>query len=176
MADKKYFEENEKEDLKKLIELNEKAHIFTSITPSKEKHYTDATGYTADRQFNIELKNRNQLLLNDGRISGCSQSGKEYIDTDIFIEDHKLADMLLDWVVNGLEPLYINFLANGWTIIFNLSKLTVRPKKHMNMKIQSKGYKSMEFANRQGLYLKDAAIYDSKYNLVKRCGEEWKTN
>lgn len=168
-----YFEENEKNDLKKLFELNEKAHIFSSITPSKEKHYTDATGFTADRLFNIELKNRNQILLRDGRISGCSQSGKDYIDETIFIEDHKLSDMLLDWVANGLEPLYINFLANGWTIIYNLSKLSVRPKKYLNMKINSKGYRSMEFGNRQGLYLIDAAVYDDKYNLIKRCGEEW---
>ena len=171
-----YFEENEKNDLKKLFELNEKAHIFSSITPSKEKHYTDATGYSADRQFNIELKNRNQILLKDGRISGCSQAGKEYIDETIFIEDHKLSDMLLDWVCNGLEPLYINFLSNGWIIIYNLSKLTVRPKKYLNMKINSKGYRSMEFANRQGLYLIDAAVYDDNYNLIKRCGEEWITN
>lgn len=168
-----YFEENEKNDLKKLFELNEKAHIFSSITPSKEKHYTDATGFTADRLFNIELKNRNQILLRDGRISGCSQSGKDYIDETIFIEDHKLSDMLLDWLCNGLEPLYINFLSNGWIIIYNLSKLTVRPKKYLNMKINSKGYRSMEFGNRQGLYLIDAAVYDDKYNLVKRVGEEW---
>lgn len=168
-----YFEENEKNDLRKLFELNEKAHIFSTITPSKEKHYTDATGFTADRLFNIELKNRNQILLKDGRISGCSQSGKDYIDETIFIEDHKLSDMLLDWLCNGLEPLYINFLSNGWTIIYNLSKLTVRPKKYLNMKINSKGYRSMEFGNRQGLYLIDAAVYDDKYNLVKRVGEEW---
>ena len=171
-----YFEENEKNDLRKLFELNEKAHIFKEVTPSKEKHYTDATGFTADRLFNIELKNRNQILLRDGRISGCSQSGKDYIDETIFIEDHKLSDMLLDWLCNGLEPLYINFLSNGWTIIYNLSKLSVRPKKYLNMKINSKGYRSMEFGNRQGLYLIDAAVYDDKYNLVKRVGEEWKMN
>ena len=44
------------------------------------------------------------------------------------------------------------------------------------MKINSKGYRSMEFGNRQGLYLIDAAVYDDKYNLVKRVGEEWKMN
>lgn len=171
-----YFQENETNDLKKLIELNEKAHIFVSITPSKEKHHTDATGYSADRRFNIELKNRNQVLLNDGRISGCSQQGKDYIDDTVFIEDHKLSDMILDWLCYGLEPLYINFLANGWVLIYNISKLSIRPKKYLNMKINSKGYRSMEFGNRQGLYLKDAAIYDNNYNLIKRVGEEWKTN
>jgi len=172
----KYFVENEDLDLKKLEELNAKAHLFTEITPSKVKHYTDATGYTTNgfgetRYFNIELKNRNQVLLQDGRISGCSQTGKEYVDETIFIEDHKIADMLLD-TINGLEPLYINFLANGWTIIFNLSKLSTRPKKYINMKINSKGYKALEFGNRQGLYIKDAAIFDSNHNLIKKAGED----
>ena len=172
---KEYFENNEEHDLKRLIEFNEKAHIFESITPSKIKHYSDATGYSADRIFNIELKNRNQVLLSNGKISGCTQNGKSYIDDDLFIEDHKAADLLMDYVAYGLEPLYINFLVNGWVLIFNLSKLTVRPKKHLNLKINSKGYRTMEFGNRQGLYMVDAAIYDSNYNLVKRVGEEWKT-
>lgn len=173
----KYFVENEDLDLKKLEELNAKAHLFTEITPSKVKHYTDATGYTVNglgeiRYFNIELKNRNQVLLQDGRISGCSQTGKEYIDETIFIEDHKIADMLLD-TINGLEPLYINFLSNGWVLIYNLSKLTQRPKKYVNMRINSKGYKALEFGNRQGLYIKDAAIFDSNYNLIKKAGEDF---
>lgn len=171
----KYFSENESNDIEKLIKFNEKAHIFEHIKETEIKHYTDATGYSMDRIFNIELKNRNQVLLTNGKISGCTQNGKPYIDDDIFIEDHKAADMLMDYVAYGLEPLYINFLANGWVLIFNLSKLSIRPRKHLNLKINSKGYRSMEFGNRQGLYLKDAAIYDSNYNLVKKVGEEWKT-
>jgi hypothetical protein len=170
-----FFEENEAKDLQKLIEFNEKAHIFNEIKETEIKHYTDATGYSMDRLFNIELKSRNQVLLENGKISGCTQNGKPYIDDDIFIEDHKVADMMIDYVSYGLEPLYINFLANGWVLIFNLSKLSVRPRKHLNLKINSKGYRSMEFGNRQGLYLKDAAIFDSNYNLVKRAGEEWMT-
>ena len=170
--DKEYFENNEEQDLKKLIEFNEKAHIFEHIKESEIKHYSDATGYSADRIFNIELKNRNQVLLTNGKISGCTQGGKSYIDDDLFIEDHKAADLLMDYIAYGLEPLYINFL-NNCVLIFNLSKLSIRPKKHLNLKINSKGYRTMEFGNRQGLYLKDAAIYDSNYNLIKRCGEEW---
>lgn len=171
---KVYFQENETNDIEKLTDFNRKAHIFEHIKQSEEKHYTDATGYSMDRKFNIELKNRNQILLKNGKISGCTQNGKSYIDDDIFIEDHKIADMMLDYISYGLEPLYINFLNNA-IIIFNLSKLSIRPRKHLNMKINSKGYRAMEFANRQGLFLKDAAIYDINYNLIKRCGEEWKT-
>lgn len=171
--DKEYFDEKENEDYNKLIEFNKKAHIFEYIKPSEYKHYSDATGYSADRIFNIELKNRNQVLLKDGKISGCTQNGKPYIDEDIFIEDHKAADLLMDYIAYGLEPLYINFL-NNCVLIFNLSKLSVRPKKHLNLKITSKGYRRMEFGNRQGLYLKDAAIYDKEYNLIKRVAEEWK--
>lgn len=169
---KEYFDTNEEQDLKRLIEFNEHVHIFEHIKPTEIKHYSDATGYSADRLFNIELKNRNQVLLNNGKISGCTQNGKGYIDDDLFIEDHKIADLLVDYIAQGLEPLYINFLENA-IVIFNLSKLTVRPKKHLNLKINSKGYRTMEFGNRQGLYIIDAAIYDLNYNLIKRCGEEW---
>lgn len=174
MKDREFFNSNEANDLKKLNDFNNAINLFTSITPAKEKHYCDASGKTSDRIFNIELKNRNQIITSNGKISGCSQNGKVYIDETIFVEDHKLSDMILDYITEGIEPLYINFLSNGWVIIFNLSKLTLRPKKYLNMKINSKGYQSMEFGNRQGLYLKDAAIYDNNYKLIKKAGEEWK--
>jgi hypothetical protein len=58
-------------------------------------------------------------------------------------------------------------------LIFNLSKLSIRPRKHLNLKINSKGYRSMEFGNRQGLYIKDAAIFDSNHNLIKKAGEDF---
>ena len=41
------------------------------------------------------------------------------------------------------------------------------------MRINSKGYKALEFGNRQGLYIKDAAIFDKDFNLIKRAGEDY---
>jgi hypothetical protein len=79
--------------------------------------------------------------------------------------------MLLD-NINGLEPLYINFLDDGTVIIFNLNKLKKRPVKSGTMNIKSKGYKKFEVAKRQFLYISDAAIYkDGK--LIKKAGEDF---
>ena len=38
---------------------------------------------------------------------------------------------------------------------------------------KSKGYGKFEVAKREGLYLKDAAIYDKDYKLVKKSGEDF---
>ena len=170
----KYFDENEKNDWKKLEEFNNKTHVFTHIKQAECKHHTDGTGYTVNglgeyRYWNIELKNRNLNLLDDGRISGETKNG-EFIDDTIFIESHKAADMLFD-SINGLEPIYLNFLTDGNVLIFNLNKLTKRPKKTGNMTIKSNGYNKFEIAKRQGLYIVDAAIYDKDYNLIKRAGD-----
>ena len=173
---KEYFENNELNDWDLLEQFNLVTELFTHIKQSEVKHHTDGTGFTTNgmgetRYFNIELKFRNLNLLDDGRISGATEKG-EFIDDTIFIESHKVADMLLD-SINGLEPLYINFLADGHVIIFNLNKLTKRPKKTGTMNIKSKGYGKFEVAKREGLYLKDAAIYDKYYKLIKRSGEDF---
>ena len=173
---KEYFENNELNDWDLFEQFNEVTELFTHIKQSEVKHHTDGTGFTRNgfgetRYFNIELKYRNLNLLDDGRISGATEKG-EFIDDTIFIESHKVADMLLD-DINGLEPLYINFLADGHVVIFNLNKLTKRPKKTGTMNIKSKGYGKFEVAKREGLYLKDAAIYDKDYKLVKKSGEDF---
>lgn len=174
--DKKYFEESEDVDWKRLENFNDLTGIFTGLKQTEPKYHTDGTGYTENsfgekRYFNIELKYRNLNLLDNGRISGATDKG-EFIDDTIFIESHKVADMLLD-CINGLEPLYINFLADGKVVIFNLNKLSKRPKKTGTMNIRSKGYGKFEIAKRQGLYLIDAAVYDKDYNLIKKSGEEF---
>lgn len=172
-----YFNENEKNDWKKLEEFNEKTQLFTHLKQSETKFHTDATGYTTNkfgetRYWNIELKNRNLNLLDDGRISGSTSKGESFYDDTIFIESHKIADMLLD-NINGLEPLYINFLSDGKVIIHNLNKLTLRPKKTGTMNIKSQGYGKFEIAKRQGLYIKDAAIFDADGKLIKKAGEDY---
>lgn len=170
------FKENEANDWKLFENFNEITGLFSHIKRAEEKFHTDGTGYTTNkfgetRYFNIELKYRNLNLLDNGKISGATEKG-EFIEDTIFIESHKAADMLLD-VINGLEPLYINFLSDGNVLIFNLNKLSMRPKKTGTMNIKSKGYGKFEIAKRQGLYLKDAAIYDKDYNLIKKSGEDF---
>lgn len=170
------FIQNEKNDWELLKTFNEVTGLFDELKQTEEKYHTDATGYSINklgetRYFNIELKYRNLNLLENGKISGATEKG-EFIDDTIFIESHKVADMLLD-TINGLEPLYINFLADGNIIIFNLNRLTTRPKKTGTMNIKSKGYGKFEIAKREGLYLKDAAIFNKNGKLIKRSGEDF---
>lgn len=175
--DKAFFEENELNDWERLLEFNEKVNLFNEINSAVTKHHTDATGYTVTKlgttkYWNIELKSRNLILTDNGKISGCTDKGT-FVNDTIFIESHKAADMFFDQI-EGLIPLYINFLADGSVIIHNLSNLKKRPLKTGTMNIRSKGYNKFEIAKRQGLYLSDAAIYkDGK--LIKKAGEEWRS-
>jgi hypothetical protein len=177
MINQNFFDENERVDLKKLEEFNAKVKLFDYLEATPVKHHTDATGYSETklgerRNFNIELKNRNLNLLDDGRISGCTKEGKPFMDNTIFIESHKAADLLFDYLY-GLEGLYINFLLDGHVLIFNLNNLKKRPVKTATMNIRSKGYNKFEVAKRQGLYLVDAAIFDKDGKLIKKAGQDF---
>lgn len=176
--DKQFFEDSEQKCWDNLEKFNGEYHIFSEIDRTIKKHHSDGSGYTVNklgekRNFNLELKNRNQVLMDNGVVSGATEKGIYTGDT-IMIESHKVADLLLDNII-GLEPLYINFLLDGSVLIFNLNKLTRRPYKSDTQNIKSKGYGKFEMAKRQYIYITDAAIYkDGK--LIKRAGEEWNKN
>lgn len=170
--DKNYFDTNESNDMKLLYDFNLHTNLFSGLNPSEYSHFSDATAYTIsrlgeERKFNIEIKKRNAVLLKSGKVSGAT-----FVDDNIIIESHKACDLLFD-NINGYEPLYINFLDNNVVVIYNLNKLSIRPQS-MKKFIKSNGYQGFEIASRQGLNIKDAAIYKD-YKLVKRIGEEWKT-
>lgn len=153
-----YFEENEKNDLQKLYEWNCNTKIFDSITPAKEKSQIDAIGKHKTREFAIELKRRFVPL-------------SKY--KTMFIEDYKLASMMLEYTVNNREPLYICFL-NDAIAIFNLLKLKKIPQIRIT-DIKSEGYGKMQCQERRYLLdFEDAAIYVDN-NLVKPMGIQWKT-
>lgn len=131
-----------------------------------EKHTTDASGTTADGKIvNIELKQRNLTVLKDLTISGTN-----YTADTVYIESHKVADMLLDYVCYGMIPLYINFLNDGYVVVYNLSTLKHRPAKVAKI-IYSKLYQGFEMAKREELILEDAYIYkreNNEYKLIHR--------
>lgn len=169
---KNYFVEKENENWKLLCDFNEHTHLFDEIGRMNEYYHTDATGRTEtklgeQRMFNIELKIRNVTLTKSGKFMG-----DKFNENTLYIESHKIADLLLDQVI-GYEGLYVNFLNNNVVVIFNVGKLKVRPKLEKK-RIPSKGYQGFEMAFREGLHINDAAIYKD-YKLVKRTGEEWKT-
>ena len=154
-----YFEESEKVCDAKLIDFNEKTGIFHDLERIDKQHM-DFTGYTLNKlgektKWNIELKNRNVILQEDGTISGCTANGRGYTGETLYIENHKITDLLLDKII-GYEAVYINFTVNGY--INN---------------IYSKGYEKKEDGRRQGLYLIDAAIFNNEGKLVKRSGEDF---
>ena len=169
---KNYFEQKENENWKLLLDFNEHTHVFDEIGRMPQYYHTDATGSTInkfgeERKFNIELKMRDVTLLKSGKFQG-----DKFNENTLFIESHKIADLLLDTII-GYEGLYINFLNNNVVVIYNVGKLKVRPKLEKK-RIPSKGYQGFEMGFREGLHIKDAAIYKD-YQLVKRIGEEWKT-
>lgn len=170
--DNKFIEEKENKDWNLLKEFNEASNYFTELIQREKYATSDASGRTFDgRAFGIELKSRNQVLMNDGRLSGQTYDGNTYTADTIFIEAHKLASLLCDYNVKGDEPLYINFLDDGCIVLYNLSKLTSVPKKK-HLTIKSKGYNREEGEYRFELPLKDAAIFKNN-KLLKRIGENW---
>lgn len=122
---------------------------------TNEKEYVDATGMTTSRTYvNMELKRR-------------------YITIDQYptldAEGHKLADLFIDYFCLNKIPLYINFLNDGYVVVFNLTKLKHRhpPRKERNW---SQGYKNFEMTQTQKLDIKDAWVYkkkEGKYQLMQ---------
>lgn len=164
---KSFFEDNESRDYEKLVEWNKKTNSFKFVEKAEDKLHYDASATTFNRDFIIELKNRNAALYGQSSISGQTGTGKGYVADTLFIEQHKLADLLLDYVVKGVEPLYINFLEDGNVIVFNLAKLKNRPQKVRKTNIYSKGYERREEGTRFCLDIKDGIIYNEKGDVIR---------
>lgn len=157
---KDYFKTNEKNDLQLLYEFNYNTKLFQSIKPTEEKSQIDAIGKRKDREFAIELKHRFINL--------------EKYQT-IMIEDYKLASMMLEYTINHREPLYINFLADGTVVIFNLAKLKTMPKQRIT-NIKSEGYDKMQCQERRYLLSLDEAVIYKDNLLFKPMGVQCKTH
>lgn len=149
---KDYFETNEKQDLQLLYEFNYNTKLFQSIKPTEEKSQIDAIATKGKREFAIEIKHR-------------------YINLEkyksIMIEDYKLAAMMLEYTINKREPLYVNFLADGTVVIFNLIKLSTMPKMRIT-DIKSEGYDKMQCQERRYLLPIDEAVIYKDNVLIKR--------
>ena len=168
--DKQFALKKENQDYFLLEDFNQVLK-FREMGQTPEKHTTDASGYTKDgRIANIELKQRNQTLSGLTIIGTASTTNAIYTADTIYIEAHKSGDMLLDFVCEDKIPLYINFLNDGYVVLFNLSTLKHRPKK-VSKRIYSKLYESFELSKREELQLTDAWIYkreNNEYKLVHK--------
>lgn len=160
----------EEKDFIMLDDFNQVLHLI-ELGRAPMKSSTDASGYTTDgRYVNIELKRRNQTLTDDFKISGVTKQNKTYTASTIYIESHKSADMLFDFVIDKKIPLYINFL-EGYVIVHNLSMLKTRPSTTVVKSIKSELYQGFELAKRQELDLSDAWIWkkeNNSYQLIRK--------
>lgn len=165
-TNQKFFNKHEKEGYEKFIELANNFAWFKSIEKLPWKYHADASGMTRDeRKVIIELKDRNYAY--DEESKTITKDGKHY--STVFIESHKIASLLLD-SIDGFLPLYVNFMNNGYVLIFVLTQLKTRPVETDEMNIRSKGYNSFEVCKRQGLSIEDAIIIDLKKKRGKNGG------
>lgn len=141
-----YFAENEQNDLQLFYDFNYQTKLFDEIIPTKPMEQFDAIAWHKQRTFAVELKHR-FIPINKYKT--------------LFIEDYKFASLMLEYIINKREPLYVNILHDA-IVIFNLNKLKHKPK--MTIKnIKSTGYEHLQLQERRfELNLEDAVIYPLK--------------
>ena len=147
---KEYGKTNENLDFEMLEHFNSLLKL-KDLGRCPEMYHTDASGYSNNKYINIELKRRS-VNLNTYKT--------------LYIEAHKAGDLLLDYVIEGKIPLYINFLQDGHVVVFNLAELKHRPEK-IAKRIESKLYEGFELAKREELLIEDAWIYKLENNQYK---------
>lgn len=173
-----YINEMESVDYECLKHFNSKLNL-TELGQTRDKYFCDASGYTSVGDYvSVEIKKRNQQLMWDSDngfyIIGYSHSGNKYSGTTLYIDEHKMTDLLLDYTVNKHIPLYVNFLDNDFVVVYNLNKLESHPN-GIDCVIYSKGLQKYQRKVRMELPLRDAYIYQregDKYNLIKKGGVE----
>ena len=147
---KEYGKINENLDFEMLEHFNSLLKL-KDLGRTPELYHTDASGYSNNKYINIELKRRS-VNLNTYKT--------------LYIEAHKAGDLLLDYVIEGKIPLYVNFLQDGHVVVFNLAELKHRPEK-VSKRIESKLYEGFELAKREELLITDAWIYKLENNQYK---------
>lgn len=164
-----YFNKSEDKCFELLTNFNQKTNLFNNLERQEMKSAIDvmATGKN-DKECAIELKFRENydLIFEDNKY--FIQNDKGFKDANLFIENHKLCALLLDYIYLSKSPLYINFYRNGMTTIHNVAKLKQKPEITKEMNIKSKGYGKMEIAKRYLLPLSDCHIYDNNSKLVHK--------
>lgn len=165
----KYFDQSEDKCFELLTNFNQKTNLFNKIERQEMKSAIDvmATGKN-EKECAIELKFRENYDLISEDNNYYIQNNKGFKDAKLFIENHKLCALLLDYIYLSKSPLYINFYRNGMTTIHNVAKLKQKPEITQEMNIKSKGYGKMEIAKRYLLPLSDCHIYDNNSKLVHK--------
>lgn len=146
-----YINQMEQNDLQLFYEFNEQQKLFDSITPTKPMEQFDAIAWHKQRTFAVELKHR---FIPIGKYK------------TLFIEDYKFASLMLEYIINKREPLYVNILHDA-IVIFNLNKLKHKPNFKI-YNIKSEGYEVNQLQERRyQLSFDDAVIYKKENNTYK---------
>ena len=154
MTGNNYVDTMEDRGFALLTALNAEKHWFSSLTRLGDGYYADASGITSDmRKVIIEVKTR-EMVMSGGILTDSKDPSKTY--SSVMIEGHKMTDLILD-SISGYLPLYINFLADGSVIIFNMSNLKTRPITSKT-RIYSKAAAKFDISARYLLDMSDAII------------------
>lgn len=154
MTGNNYVDTMEDRGFALLTALNAEKHWFSSLTRLGDGYYADASGITSDmRKVIIEVKTR-EMVMSGGVMTDSKDPSKTY--NSVMIEGHKMTDLILD-SISGYLPLYINFLADGSVIIFNMSNLKTRPITSKT-RIYSKAAAKFDISARYLLDMSDAII------------------
>lgn len=166
---KDFYTVEELKDWELLKLFNDKIKL-NNLGQTPKKWYFDASGYTHLNQYTeIELKNRQGVLTDNPNIVEFTKKNKStYTATTVYIEPQHYARMVDDFRYDGVVPLYINFLADGSVIVWNLATLKKKPEWKYVTHIWDEGKKEYKDEWRILLELEEAFIYDCNNNLIKK--------
>lgn len=166
--DKNYFDSNEDICYDKLIAFNKDKHYFTQVERQEEKAPIDvmATGRN-NSTYAIELKYREKYDLHK-KHNYYIENDKGFTGDTVFLESHKAAALLFDYLYDQRTPLYINFWRNGYITVHDIANLQKKPELSKQMNIKSKGYEKFEISKRYLLPVDDCTIYDDQYKIIER--------
>lgn len=168
-----YMNEMELKDFQMLEDLNAKKLKLNDLGRTTAKSSTDASGHTKDNKVvNIELKKR-ELDMEHTDNGWIIRTEKGFKAPTIIIEGHKAASMFFAYSSKKQIPAYINFLKNGYVVLFDLSKLSYEVKETNDKKIKSKGYEQFEIGKRFELDLRDAWIFQKVNDRYKTLQKGW---
>lgn len=167
---KNFYSVEELKDWELLQLFNDKINL-NKLGQTPKKWYFDASGYTHLNQYTeLELKNRNGVIK-ENYIEFTKKNKDTYTATTVYIEPQHYSRMVDDYRFDGVVPLYVNFLADGSIIVWNLATLKKKPEWKWVTHIWDEGKKIYKDEWRILLDINEAFIYDNQYNLVKRPNE-----
>lgn len=171
---KEYYTEEELKDYELLKDFNNNMLNLNRLGQTPQKYYYDASGYTSTNQYvEMELKNRNGELLSNNRQVKLykAKTNTPYTVSTIYIEPQHYSRLKDDYEWdNNIVPLYINYLNDDITLVWNLSTLKKKPDWKWATDVWDEGANKYKSEWRVLLPINEAYIYKNNkliYNPKK---------